>query len=163
MIIRVARSEEAPALSQLAMASKASWGYPAEQMTGWSDALTITPASVVATPTFVAETGSQGNEIAGFYQLGPARTPWALEHLWVHPDWMRRGIGCELVTHASAYAHRQGVDRLEIDADPHAELFYLACGATRVGSIPAPIPGELGRLRPQLLLLYPGTGVSRAF
>jgi len=155
ILLRAAKIGEAPALSQLAMASKASWGYPAEQMTGWWDPLTITPASIVANPTFVAETGTQGNEIAGFYQLGPAQTPWALEHLWVHPDWMRRGIGRELVTHASTYAHRHGVDHLGIDSDPHAEPFYLSCGATRVGSIPAPVPAEPGRIRPQLLLLFP--------
>jgi hypothetical protein len=45
-----------------------------------------------------------------------------------------------------------GASGLLIDADPNAELFYIACGATRFGEIPAPITGQPDRVRPQLEL-----------
>jgi hypothetical protein len=39
-----------------------------------------------------------------------------------------------------------------IDADPHAEAFYRACGALRIGGVAAPIDGQPQRVRPQLVL-----------
>ena len=39
---------------------------------------------------------------------------------------------------------------LTIDADPNAELFYLAYGAIRTGTIAAPIEGVPDRVRSQL-------------
>ena len=53
-----------------------------------------------------------------------------------------------LVAHVGAEAARAQI--APVDADPNAESFYLACGANRCGEVPAPIPGEPGRVRPQL-------------
>lgn len=152
ILIRAARIENAEVLTRLAGAAKASWGYPEEAMRAWKDALIITSTSITSAPTFVAEPAGREGIIAGFYQLETNENPWSLEHLWVDSEWMRQGIGRALLAHATLFAHSAGIDELAIDADPHAEPFYLSCGAIRVGAIAAPIPGEPDRVRPQLVL-----------
>jgi GNAT superfamily N-acetyltransferase len=88
--------------------------------------------------------------VAGFYTLVPAPRDWELDNLWVHPRWMAQGIGRALLRHALEAARSGGASRVRVDSDPNAEPFYLACGALRTGSVPAPIPGDPGRARPQL-------------
>ena len=85
-------------------------------------------------------------------------SPWELEHLWVHPDWLRRGIGRALLARAMEAAAEKGEAALLIDADPHAEAFYLAAGAQRVGAVAAPIAGQPDRVLPRLLLAAGGAG-----
>ena len=62
--------------------------------------------------------------IVGFASLpGPE-----LEDLFVDPDWMRRGIGRALVAEVIAIATGQGLERLEVIANPHALTFYESVG-----------------------------------
>lgn len=149
MHIRRARESEAADLSALAMASKAYWPYTAEQIKAWGSDLTISSEMIASFHTYVAEVESN---IAGFFLLIPASPHWALEHFWVSPASMGRGIGRALLSHAIKLTASAGVATLAIDADPCAEAFYLACGAQRVGSISAPIDGAPDRVRPQLIL-----------
>ena len=149
MHLRPAIPADAATLSRIAYAAKASWGYPEAELRNWKSGLTVRPETVQASPTFVAEVGG---EIAGFYQLKSSASPWELEHLWVHPNHMRQGIGRALLRHAAGQAAEAGQTILAIDADPQAEPFYQACGARRVGAVPAPIAGQPQRVRPQLEL-----------
>ncbi|MGA8336187.1 MAG: GNAT family N-acetyltransferase [Solirubrobacteraceae bacterium] len=56
-----------------------------------------------------------------------------LEDLFVDPDWMRRGIGRTLLADFVALAERQGIARIEVTANPHADAFYRSVGFVRVG------------------------------
>ena len=91
-----------------------------------------------------------GIDVAGFYSLSPSGRSWQLDHLWVLPRFMRVGVGRALLSHALETAARGGAVEVTVDADPNAELFYLECGAVRRGAVPAPLPGQPGRARPQL-------------
>jgi len=51
-----------------------------------------------------------------------------VEDLFVDPDWVRRGIGRELVIDIVALAREQGFDRIEVTANPHAQSFYERTG-----------------------------------
>jgi ribosomal protein S18 acetylase RimI-like enzyme len=42
----------------------------------------------------------------------------------VHPDMRRLGIGSELLKHATAVAHKQGIEWLHVDFEPHLTSFY---------------------------------------
>ena len=148
MPIRPAHPNEASRLSAIAVEAKAYWGYAPEQIERWGNELIVTATNIAATPTFVAELD---DEIVGFYSIVPSSQFWRLDNLWVAPAFMRRGIGRALFEHAVATALRGGSKGIAIDADPNAESFYLACGARRTGTIPAPIPGQPNRIRPQLL------------
>ncbi len=67
--------------------------------------------------------------------------------LFVDPDAIGSGVGRALLGAALARAAERGLDTLELDSDPQAELFYLAHGAERIG---AAVAGSTGRALPRL-------------
>jgi len=68
---------------------------------------------------------------------------------------MGRRVGSALLAHALQLARAGGARELHIDADPHAEAFYVSHGAVRVAQVGAPIEGQPQRVRPQLVLAVP--------
>lgn len=152
LLIRPARLQELGELARLALAAKAFWGYSAAQLAAWQADLSPTEESIRAHPAFVAVWGGL---ITGFHQLVLSVDEARLECLWVDPTFMRRGIGKALLGHAARLAAEAGFASLEIDSDPYAEPFYTACGAIRVGVVPAPIDDDPQRVRPQMRLALP--------
>ena len=51
-----------------------------------------------------------------------------LEDLFVDPDWMRRGVGRELVLHVAASARERGIRHVEVTAGRDALGFYGRTG-----------------------------------
>ena len=147
--VRRAREDEAEALSTLATASKAHWAYSQAQLAAWQDGLNISPEMVRAFPAYVAESNEH---IVGCFLLVPEKEHWQLEHFWVHPSCMGKGVGRLMLSEATRIAAESGVSHLLIEADPNAEAFYIACGADRIGQIPAPIDGASQRVLPLLAL-----------
>jgi len=148
--IRSALPSEHEALSELAFASKAHWGYVSGQLHDWRSDLTFTPDTISARPTFVAE--EEPGALVGVVQLNPSVEPWELDALWVLPSAVGRGVGRTLLRQALLVARQAGRTEVAIDADPNAEGFYLSCGARRVGERAAPIAGQPRRILPQLRL-----------
>ena len=159
MEIRAARTDEAAELSALAFEAKAHWGYSTDVLESWKQLLQVTDADIAAGRVFV---GTIDGAVVGFYSLAPGAGPWELDNLWVSPGFMRRGLGRELLAHALESACRGGALRVTVDADPNAESFYLRSGAVRCGGVPAPIPGDPERVRPQLAFDGPEAAWIRA-
>ena len=147
--LRIARPAEYAELGRIALQAKGSWGYADAQLDAWRGDLSVSPESISRMPTFVAEV--EGS-VCGWCQLDVEREPAHLEHLWVLPEAMGRGIGRALVVHAAAHAAQHGVSALWIQSDPNAESFYVACGARRTGEIAAPIEGSPHRVLPLMVL-----------
>lgn len=146
VVIRRALPSDAPALTRVAHAAKRHWKYPDGWIRLWREALTVTPEFLTRHPVGCAVRGAS---LAGFYALsgaGPARE---LEHLWVLPAHIGRGVGARLLGHAVAMLRADGARELRIASDPHAVGFYLAMGARRVGEV-ASTPR--GRMLPLLVL-----------
>lgn len=148
MHIRAAVPSEAARLTDLVLTAKAHWGYSDRQLDLWRESLTVTEEQFVTQPIFVAE----DDGVVGFYSLKFLNGVCELDNLWVIPTGMRRGYGAALLAHAAALAKERGVLQIRIDADPNAEAFYIRCGATVTGQVPAPIDEQPARARPQLLL-----------
>lgn len=163
--IRRALPTDSVRLSGLAMRSKAHWGYPAAQLEEWRPGLTVTPDMIA---THLVHVAVADGEALGFSMLVPEAGAPRLQHLWVDPAVIGQGVGRALLRHAAAVASGLGADRLLVEADPHAEGFYLALGACRVGDRPAPIPGQPDRRLPELVLATPlprpagGEGIAGA-
>jgi GNAT superfamily N-acetyltransferase len=149
LVLRAARADDDAALTAIARQAKAHWGYPRQALALWRADLTVTRASIAAMPTVVAE---RDGAVLGFFQLRLDGPRAELEHLWVRPDQIGQGIGRALLMRALDDSAAAGHGMLQIDADPHAEPFYRACGAVRVGVVAAPIEGEPQRVRPQMAL-----------
>lgn len=150
MHIRLAVMSDIDALNRIALNAKAHWGYSADQLRAWAPDLLTPPETIASMPTFVAELGATA---IGFAQLDTSAQPWELVSLWVQPERMGKGVGRQLLNEVAKCARLAGRAEIAIDSDPNAELFYIACGASLVARIPAPIEGDMLRTRPQLLLL----------
>ena len=149
MQIYRALETEADELSSLAIVAKRYWGYSDDQINVWRPSLDISAKTISAQPTFV---GNLDGQTVGFYSLVSLHPAWELDHLWVLPSFIKRGFGRALLAHAIQTAANAGASAINIDADPYAEAFYLACGAKRIGMVAAPIAEQPNRARPQLVL-----------
>ena len=146
--IRRARPDEAAALTAIAHAAKRHWGYPEAWIARWKDALSVTPAYVRDNLVFVAA-GAQSDRPRGFYSLSMERATAVLDHLWIEPEWIGRGLGRGLFGHAVRTARAEGATKLQIDSDPHAEPFYRRLGAIQVGEVRADVD-EVRRVLPRM-------------
>lgn len=133
MIIVKADPSNADELTQIALASKAYWGYSAEFMDSCKNELTVT-SSKITEPTFTYFVAIHQNKIAGFYALeNLSEMRLELEALFVLPDLIGQGIGKKLFHHAMLQAKNNGISEVEIQGDPNAEAFYLGMGARLSG------------------------------
>ena len=144
-----AKPEDAAALTEIAFAAKRHWGYPERWIQSWRDILTMRPEFVAANVAYVA---IEDDRAVGFYLLTTESDGLHLDHLWVMPHAMSRGVGRALFEHAVAQARGLGFPEIHIEADPNAEGFYVHMGAKRVGTSVSEIEGERRELP---LLLYP--------
>lgn len=139
LVLRAALPAEVGALSELAMRSKAYWGYDAAFLEACRDELTFTATDVAR--IVVAESGGA---LVGMYTVDGRPPHGVLGNLWVDPSLIGSGIGRQLWSHAISSARARGFSHLMIDADPNAEGFYLKMGAERVGETPSgSLPGRV--------------------
>jgi GNAT superfamily N-acetyltransferase len=87
-------------------------------------------------------------EVVGVFAVTDEAGQWKLEHLWVDPTAMGKGVGRAMIVAACELARGCGANELTISADPNAAGFYIACGAVLVGETPAPTEGEPSRKLP---------------
>ena len=134
--IRAARPSDAPRLTEIAMAAKASWGYPASFMARCRAALAVDAAMIGERAFFLAE--DKGG-ILGFYGFEPEPDGIGLSHMFVLPEASGRGVGRMLWNHAVAQARRGRAAALIAVSDPNAAGFYRRMGAARAGFRPSEI------------------------
>ena len=146
--IRRARPEEARGLSDVALRSKAHWGYDPGFLERAERELTVRAIDLALGRTFVAE---RDGAVVGFYGLEYEAPELGLAYMFAEPRHIGSGVGAALMAHATAEAKRHGATTLRIESDPNAEAFYLRMGAKRVGEVPSGT--EPGRLLPLLQLV----------
>lgn len=139
VVLRSGRPDDAARLSAIAAAAKAHWGYPAEWLAAWREALTVSPALLATAWVRVAV---RDETDVGFIAVEDGDGGCEIVHLWVLPAAMGQGVGRALVEAALAHA---GGRLIEVEADPHAVPFYERLGFVRRGSVPAPMPGAADR------------------
>jgi GNAT superfamily N-acetyltransferase len=130
MQITRAKPEDANELTEIVHAAKRHWGYPERWIENWRDTLTIGAEFIAANVTYSA---IEDGRAVGFYLLTKESDGLHLDHLWIAPHAMGRGIGRALFEHALEQTRRLGHRALKIEADPNAEGFYTRMGARRIG------------------------------
>lgn len=151
VVVRAARPSEASALSALALRSKGHWGYDATFLAACRADLTVPAQDCDGVRVRVAE---RGGALLGFARVTGRPPTGVLADLFVEPAAIGSGIGRLLLADALARAAERGFGSLVLDADPHAEPFYLRAGAVRIGTSPSgSVPG---RLLPRLEMSVPG-------
>lgn len=141
--MEIVRADPADAdrLHAIAVAGKAHWGFDAEWMAEWAQRVRITPEYLAGSLAFVAV---EGGAIAGWYALLSRPPAVLLDHLWLLPEQIGRGLGRRLFEHALGQARALGAARLELEAEPNAVDFYQHMGAVITGSLMS----EMGRAIP---------------
>lgn len=138
--IRPAEPDEARALTDLAMRSKASHGYDDAFMVRAASELTVTREYVADHSVFVVD---EGGALGGFYGLTVDLPAAGLDLLFVEPSAHGKGYGRLLFTHACVEARALGCSHMMIESDPYAVAFYEALGAHRVGEARSPSTGRM--------------------
>jgi GNAT superfamily N-acetyltransferase len=140
-MIRAAKPEEASFLTELAVRSKAHWGYSAEFLAACREELGVSRAAIIDNSVFVLELDGR---VIGFYSLEAVDdTTIEIGHLFVDPHTIRRGYGRALMKHAVSESQRRGYRTILIQGDPNAEGFYQTLGARKTGTrASASIPGR---------------------
>ena len=146
--LRPARPDEADALTELCLRSKAVWGYDDTFMRACRAELTVT-AKDCATP--LIQVATDGDAISGMVQVTVDGEAADLAKLFIEPGTLRSGVGRQLFAWAAATARSQGARWMTIDSDPGAAGFYRRMGALDDGTVPS---GSLpGRVLPRLKLM----------
>lgn len=142
LVITPAQSQQAQILSDLAMRSKAHWGYSAAFMQACKTELTYTAQMITTKPTYVATIDQQ---LVGFYQLHALDADKTeLEAFFIEPKYIGLGIGTLLFNHAQGHAKDIGFRQMLIQSDPHAAAFYLKMGCIKAGEKQSlSVPGRL--------------------
>jgi GNAT superfamily N-acetyltransferase len=139
--LRPARPDEAEQLSDLALRSKAYWGYSDEFIEACRAELTYRPEQIESSRIVVA-VAAEG--VVGFYALAGDPPVGELDGMFVDPDHIGNGAGGALFEHLLDAARQAGFTALQIGADPNAVGFYERHGAVRIGEEPsASIPGRM--------------------
>jgi len=99
----------------------------------------------------IAYCAMEDERAVGFYLLTTESDGLHLDHLWIVPAAMGRGIGRALFVHAAEQAKNLGFAAIKIEADPNAEGFYRHMGARRIGTSVTGIEGDRRELP---LLVY---------
>jgi GNAT superfamily N-acetyltransferase len=129
-VIRHAQPGEADALTDIAVRSKAHWGYGADFMAAAAGELIVHEADLERLVVLVAE---REHAPVAFASLDLDADEPALVDLWAAPEVIGMGYGRALLASACAVARRRGVQWLRVVSDPNAEGFYVSQGGERVG------------------------------
>ncbi len=143
------------------MRSKAIWGYDAGFVEACRTQLSLSGSEAAASTLAVVDT-----TVLGFHLLGEAEglaepdpTLGQLAMLFVDPAAIGTGLGGLLLADAVRAARSRGWRALRIESDPHAEPFYRAHGASRIGAVPSSVVP--GRKLPLLQLDIPSLVVGK--
>jgi GNAT superfamily N-acetyltransferase len=127
--IREGREADFERLREIAVDSKAHWGYERALVEEWAEGGEFEPESLGRRFVYVAE--AEGAPV-GWASLVPRGEVGWLEDLWVEPAWIGRGVGRMLFEHAKDRARELGAARLEWEAEPNAHGFYERMGGSYV-------------------------------
>lgn len=140
LTIRAARPDEADLLTELAMRSKASWGYSDAFMAACREELTFTPQKMAGWDIWLAELNGA---VAGMVALRMEGQDAELEDFFVEPAHQGLGIGGALMEVLLTTCRARGAARVGLDADPNAAPIYERLGFSVVGWSPSgSIPGR---------------------
>lgn len=114
---------------------------------GDREALLAHPTALVLEGDSIAKGRSRvathTDRIVGFATIVLVSGVFDLQDLFVDPEWMRQGIGRQLMHDAAAIAARRGVECIAVTANPHALDFYFALGFVVDGEVHTPFgPGQ---------------------
>ena len=106
----------------------------------WEDELTVSPKFIENYAVFKLE---EDQKIKGYYAVQVVdRITMEIERLFVHPDYIRQGIGYRLLNHAIDFSRSVEKEIIVVESDPNAKDFYEKYGFKVVGKKESLISGR---------------------
>lgn len=125
-MIVLAEKNDTKILTDVALKSKAFWGYSADLLESWKEDLTVPELMI---QEMIVYKYVLDDDIVGFYILNqPKENSIELEFLFVLPDFIGKGIGNQLIQHAFEKAVSLKCQQIILLADPNAVSFYESKG-----------------------------------
>jgi GNAT superfamily N-acetyltransferase len=113
-------------LREIAIASKGLWGHDPVRVHDWASGLDLSDKRLQESESYVAEVGGRA---VGWVEVLPAENGvCVLDHLWVEPAWVDKGVGSRLFGFAASRGARLGGRTMEWEAEPNATGFYEKMG-----------------------------------
>ncbi|WP_413987874.1 GNAT family N-acetyltransferase [Labrys okinawensis] len=141
IVLRSATPQEAIALSDLCLRSKAVWGYDDAFLRACRDERTLSADDISTDEIQVADVSGA---LAGVIQIRVDGGTAILDKLFVDPAFQGKGVGRTLYDWGKSRAAKAGASILMIEADPEAASSYRRMGARDVGAVASSsIPGRL--------------------
>ncbi|KGX83594.1 GNAT family N-acetyltransferase [Pontibacillus marinus] len=129
-IFRRAISEESPHLTNIAIKSKAHWGYSEAFMKECELLLHVPSDRIAKDHVYVVEDGAS---VMGFYSLIQTQNQAWLEDFFLDPEFIGAGLGKRMWYHMVSVAKSHFIEKIEWESDPNAAPFYEWMGATKIG------------------------------
>ena len=138
-----AESIDANVLTDLAVRSKAYWGYDNTFLQQCREELTVSQESIASGDVYVATISPFEHSVVGFFVLcnesslprQDKKALFELDALFVDPKWIGHGVGRVLMEQAVRVVQGRGGTQIQIQSDPHAERFYLKMGCHKIGEM----------------------------
>ena len=144
IIIKEAEIGDSDRLTEIALLSKRYWQYPERWLDLWREELAVSTHYINDNHVYKA---LEEQEIVGFYALRIFKDEIIeLDHLWVIPSQIGKGVGRALCTHAKNWSLQMGFHTLKVVTDPNAVDFYLRMGGEVISSKDYQIDGITRKL-----------------
>ena len=139
-ILRNAIVDEAKFLSELALRSKAYWGYSNEFLEACRPHIYVDADYINDWPVVIIESN---DIIIGFLSLKTIKSENRLDNLWIEPEFINKGYGKVLFHEAVKQAKKLGWDSFKLAGEPDAVAFYEKMGAKLIGEIQSRLRDDL--------------------
>ncbi len=131
MHVEKANCDDHLIITKITKKSKAHWGYSDDQMRLWDDELTVKPQDFDRMQFYKLIVNSR---IIAYYAYNEqSASSIKLESLFVLPGFIGLGLGKLLLSDLMKRLQRTSYQKIILDADPHAEEFYLKQGFKIIG------------------------------
>ena len=132
MYIRKASVTDAPALTELALRSKRSWGYDAAFMASIMNDMVVHVDALTHDHGLVAE---EHGSILGYAIVSTVADYAIVRDLFIEPAYFHRGIGTRLFSRCVEIARRHSMKKMTLESDPNATEFYERMGMREVARV----------------------------
>jgi len=129
--ITIAEISDANVLTSITKQSKAYWGYTEELLKEWDTLLTITKDYLIKNEVYKL---IHKEEIIGYYSYYFVDEKIInFDNLFVLPNFIGKGFGKILINDFLEKISQRKIDKVILEADPNAELFYKHFGFKTIG------------------------------
>lgn len=141
MIIEKAQRNDDKILTEITKKSKAFWGYSEEQIEIWSEFLTVSTTYIETNSVYKLVVD---DKILGYYSfLYEDKQTIKLDNLFVLPECIGKGFGRILINDFLIKVKKiTEVNKIILNSEPNAEMFYAKLGFVKVGQIETSIEGR---------------------